>query len=45
MKKILFAVTLLLLTLTSFSKEKKPKLEKGLYAEIETNKRENFNSA
>ncbi len=38
MKKILFAVTLLLLTLTSFSKEKKPKLEKGLYAEIETTK-------
>jgi peptidyl-prolyl cis-trans isomerase A (cyclophilin A) len=36
MKKTLLAITLLLLTLTSFAKEKKPKLEKGLYAEIET---------
>jgi peptidyl-prolyl cis-trans isomerase A (cyclophilin A) len=38
MKKTLLAITLLLLTLTSFAKEKKPKLEKGLYAEIETTK-------
>ena len=38
MKKSLLAITLLLLTLTSFAKEKKPKLEKGLYAEIETTK-------
>ena len=36
MKKSLLAITLLLLSLTSFAKEKKPKLEKGLYAEIET---------
>jgi len=36
MKKTLLAITLLLLTITSFAKEKKPKLEKGLYAEIET---------
>jgi cyclophilin family peptidyl-prolyl cis-trans isomerase len=36
MKKTLLAITLLLLTLTSYAKEKKPKLEKGLYAEIET---------
>jgi cyclophilin family peptidyl-prolyl cis-trans isomerase len=38
MKKTLLAFTLLLITLTSFAKEKKPKLEKGLYAEIETTK-------
>jgi len=38
MKKTLLAITLLLLSLTSFAKEKKPKLEKGLYAEIETNR-------
>src|ERR1035437_1285304 len=38
MKKIFFAITLLFLSLTSFSKDKKPKLEKGLYAEITTNR-------
>jgi peptidyl-prolyl cis-trans isomerase A (cyclophilin A) len=38
MKKILLATTLLILSLTSFSKDKKPKLEKGLYAEMTTSK-------
>lgn len=39
MKKIILVVTLLLPTVNSFAgKENKPKLEKGLYAEIETNK-------
>jgi peptidyl-prolyl cis-trans isomerase A (cyclophilin A) len=37
MKK-LFAAAFLLLALTSFSKDKKPKLEKGLYAEMTTSK-------
>jgi cyclophilin family peptidyl-prolyl cis-trans isomerase len=39
MNKIILAVTLLLAGAVSLSaKEKKPKLEKGLYAEIQTNK-------
>ncbi len=39
MKKIIFALTFLFVALSSFAgKEKKPKLEKGLYAEIETSK-------
>lgn len=38
MKRILLLFTLLLATTYSFAKEKKPKLEKGLYAEIETTK-------
>jgi peptidyl-prolyl cis-trans isomerase A (cyclophilin A) len=38
MKKIFFAIIFLFLTLSSFSKEKKPKLEKGLYAEMTTSK-------
>jgi peptidyl-prolyl cis-trans isomerase A (cyclophilin A) len=39
MKKIILAITLLLVAFSSFaSKTKKPKLEKGLYAEIETNR-------
>ncbi|MBL7887911.1 MAG: peptidylprolyl isomerase [Bacteroidia bacterium] len=38
MKRILLLFTLLLATTYSFAKEKKPKLEKGLYAEIETSK-------
>lgn len=38
MKKTIFAVTLLFLALTSFAKDKNPKLEKGLYAEITTNR-------
>jgi len=38
MKKIVFATVLTLLTLGSFAKEKKPKLEKGLYAEMTTSK-------
>jgi cyclophilin family peptidyl-prolyl cis-trans isomerase len=38
MKKIIVASLLLLISFTSFSKTKKPKLEKGLYAEITTNK-------
>lgn len=38
MKKIFLAVTFILLTLISFSKDKKPKLEKGLYAEMTTSK-------
>lgn len=41
MKKIILALTLLLTVFAGFTKatkEKKPKLEKGLYAEIETNR-------
>jgi cyclophilin family peptidyl-prolyl cis-trans isomerase len=38
MKKILFAITLLFLSLSGIAKEKKPKLEKGLYAEMTTSK-------
>jgi peptidyl-prolyl cis-trans isomerase A (cyclophilin A) len=39
MKKIFLAFTLSLIAVSSVSaKEKKPKLEKGLYAEIETNR-------
>jgi len=38
MKKIVLSLTLCLLTIALFAKEKKPKLEKGLYAEIETSK-------
>ena len=39
MKKIVLAVTFLLIAFGSFaSKEKKPKLAKGMYAEIETNR-------
>ncbi len=38
MKKIILAFTFLLVASSSFSKEKKPKLEKGLYAELETNR-------
>lgn len=39
MKKIVITLTLLLLTVISVSaKDKKPKLEKGLYAEMETSK-------
>jgi cyclophilin family peptidyl-prolyl cis-trans isomerase len=38
MKKIFLAITFLILALTSFSKDKKPKLEKGLYAEMTTSK-------
>lgn len=38
MKKIVLACTFLLAAFSSFAGEKKPKLEKGLYAEIETSK-------
>lgn len=38
MKKILTLLAALLMAAPSFAKEKKPKLEKGLYAEIETNR-------
>jgi len=38
MKKIVVAFAFLLIAFTSFGKEKKPKLEKGMYAEITTNK-------
>ena len=39
MKKIIFTLTLALIAINSISaKDKKPKLEKGLYAEIETNR-------
>jgi peptidyl-prolyl cis-trans isomerase A (cyclophilin A) len=38
MKKLFFLSTFLILALTSFSKDKKPKLEKGLYAEMTTSK-------
>ena len=38
MKKIILACAFLFVALSSFSKEKKPKLEKGLYAEITTNR-------
>jgi cyclophilin family peptidyl-prolyl cis-trans isomerase len=38
MKKILFAITFLFLVLSAIAKEKKPKLEKGLYAEMTTSK-------
>ncbi len=38
MRRIYFAFAFLLVTLTSFSKEKKPKLAPGLYAKITTNK-------
>lgn len=38
MKKIVLSFAFCLLTIASFAKEKKPKLEKGLYAEIETTK-------
>lgn len=38
MKKIVFALTFLLVAFSSFAKDKKPKLEKGLYAEITTTK-------
>jgi peptidyl-prolyl cis-trans isomerase A (cyclophilin A) len=36
MKKFLLAFALLSIAFSGFSREKKPKLEKGLYAEIET---------
>lgn len=38
MKKILFALFLSVLTISTFAKTKKPKLEKGLYAEMTTSK-------
>lgn len=38
MKRILLAITFLFLAFSTFAKEKKPKLEKGLYAEMTTNK-------
>lgn len=38
MKKILLAYTLLVLTIAAPAKDKKPKLEKGLYAEMTTSK-------
>ncbi|MBL7883721.1 MAG: peptidylprolyl isomerase [Bacteroidia bacterium] len=38
MKKIVLILFLSFISLAIFSKEKKPKLEKGLYAEIETTK-------
>lgn len=38
MNKPFFALLFSLLSVASFAKEKKPKLEKGLYAEIETNR-------
>lgn len=38
MRKLFLTLTLSLISILSFSKEKKPKLEKGLYAEIETSK-------
>ena len=38
MKKIIFAFTFLLIAAGAFAKAKKPKLEKGLYAEITTNR-------
>jgi peptidyl-prolyl cis-trans isomerase A (cyclophilin A) len=38
MKRTIFAFTFLFLALSTFAKEKKPKLEKGLYAEITTSK-------
>lgn len=39
MKKIIFALTLLLIAFCGYSADgKQPKLEKGLYAEIETNR-------
>lgn len=38
MKKIVFLLLLSIVSFCAISKEKKPKLEKGLYAEIETTK-------
>ncbi len=38
MKKIIFALAFLLVAFTSVAKNKKPKLEKGLYAEITTDR-------
>jgi peptidyl-prolyl cis-trans isomerase A (cyclophilin A) len=38
MKRIILAFTFLLSVITVFAKDKQPKLEKGLYAEIETTK-------
>ncbi|MCW3086451.1 MAG: peptidyl-prolyl cis-trans isomerase PpiA [Bacteroidetes bacterium] len=38
MKKIFFALAFLLVAFTSVAKNKKPKLEKGLYAEITTDR-------
>jgi peptidyl-prolyl cis-trans isomerase A (cyclophilin A) len=38
MKKLILAFTFLLAAFVGFGKDKKPKLEKGLYAEIETSK-------
>lgn len=38
MKKILIALSLAALALVAVAKEKKPKMEKGLYAELETSK-------
>jgi len=38
MKKIILAFTFLLVALGSFAKDKKPKLENGLYAEMTTSK-------
>lgn len=38
MNKSFFVILFSLLSIVSFAKEKKPKLEKGLYAEIETNR-------
>lgn len=38
MKNIILACSFLIIAFSSYAKEKQPKLEKGLYAEIETNK-------
>ena len=38
MRKLIALASLLLITVSGFSKDKTPKLEKGIYAEIETNK-------
>lgn len=38
MKKLILACTFLLVAFAGFGKDKKPKLEKGMYAEIETSK-------
>jgi len=38
MKKIIFLLLLSIVSFSAISKEKKPKLEKGLYAEVETTK-------
>jgi peptidyl-prolyl cis-trans isomerase A (cyclophilin A) len=38
MKSIIFTLLLSVLSVSAFSKDKAPKLEKGMYAEIETNR-------